>query len=56
MGFLSALRCQDASASVTKDGFAGFSAVLSEVKGRVYIDASNFQIEKVNQPDAKTQC
>lgn len=33
-----------------------FPLFCPKCKGECFIDASNFQIEKVNQPDDKTQC
>ena len=56
MDSLSGLRRKNAAAAPAKDGTTGLSTLLPKCKRESIICAQNFQIEIINQPDAKTQC
>ena len=56
MGALSCLWCKNTAEASAKDGVGGLSSLLPQVQTGRIINAQNFQIEIIDQPDAKTQC
>ena len=54
-GFFPCLRRKNAAAAAAKDGTAEFPLLCPKYGQERVISARNFQIEIIDQPDAKTQ-
>ena len=56
MGALPRLRRKNAAAAAEKNGAAELSTLLPQVQAGAHRQRTEFQIEIIDQPDAKTQC